>query len=124
MVQQNVNVGLIDMLRMTDVLDTKSLTNAIMMDTNRALESIPNLDAKFSFLPYKFCADGPGTDKAQWYSSMKFVHGGKIWKNLPVPFWAGQMTEDDIGIFMKLFKIKCQTYGSLQPIQLFLQKYS
>jgi hypothetical protein len=52
------------MSRMTDVIYTESLTNAIMMDADRAMKTIPNLDSKFLFLPYKFCADGPGPDKA------------------------------------------------------------
>jgi hypothetical protein len=77
MVQPNVNIRRINMSRMTDVIDTKFLTNAIMMDASRAMEKIPNLDAKSSFLPYKFCTDGPGPDKAQLYSFMKFFHGGK-----------------------------------------------
>jgi hypothetical protein len=72
MVQPNVNIGHIDMEWMTDVIDMKSLTNAIMMDAGRAMGKIPNLDAKFSFLPYKLWDDGPGPDKAQLYSCMKF----------------------------------------------------
>jgi hypothetical protein len=124
MVQQNVNIRRIDMSRMTDVIDMKSLTNEIMMDASRSMETIPNLDAKFSFLPYKFCADGPGPDKAQLYSCMKFFQGGKIYKKLTVPFWAGQITKEDIAKFMKLLKLKGQADGPLQAIQLFLQKYS
>jgi hypothetical protein len=69
------------------------MPNAIMMGASRAIETIPNMDAQFSFLPYKLCADGPGPVKAQLYSCMKFSHGGKIYKDLPVPFWAGQMTK-------------------------------
>jgi hypothetical protein len=48
----------------------KSLTNAIMMDATKASETIPNLDAKLSFLPYKFCKDGPAPDKARPFSCM------------------------------------------------------
>jgi hypothetical protein len=35
MVQPHVNIRCIDMSRMTDVIDMKSLTNAIIMDANR-----------------------------------------------------------------------------------------
>jgi hypothetical protein len=34
------------------------------------------------------------------------------------------MTKEDIATFIKLFKLKGQVDGSLQAIQLFLQKYS
>jgi hypothetical protein len=51
MVQPDVNVRRIDMSRMTDVIDMKYLTNAMMMDANRAMESFPRLDTKFYFLP-------------------------------------------------------------------------
>jgi mannose/fructose/N-acetylgalactosamine-specific phosphotransferase system component IIB len=60
MFQPNVNIKQIDMPQMTGRDDVTSLTNAIMMDATKASETIPNLDAKFSFLPYKFC-DRSGT---------------------------------------------------------------
>jgi hypothetical protein len=63
MVQPNMNARCIDMSSMTDRVDMKSLTNVNMMDASRASETIPNLDAKFSFLPYKFCTDGPPLTK-------------------------------------------------------------
>jgi hypothetical protein len=59
MVQPNVNIRQLEMLRMTDTDDVKSLTNAIIMDATNASETIPNLDAKFSFIPYKFCKECP-----------------------------------------------------------------
>jgi hypothetical protein len=55
MVQPKVNIRRLDMSRITNTDDVKSLTNAIIMDATNASETIPNLDAKFSFLPYKFC---------------------------------------------------------------------
>jgi hypothetical protein len=84
MVQSNVNIRGLDMLRMTDTDDVKSLTNAIIMDATDASETIPNLDVKFSFLPYKFCKDGPAPDLARLYSCMPFVHDGILHKDVPV----------------------------------------
>jgi hypothetical protein len=51
LIQPNVNIRQLDMSRMTNRDDLKSLTNAIMMDATKASETIPNLYAKFSFLP-------------------------------------------------------------------------
>jgi hypothetical protein len=73
-----------------------SLPNAIMIDVDRASETIPNLDAKFSFLPYKLCGDGMAPDKVQLFSCMSFVHDSVIHKDVPVLFYDGQMTKDDI----------------------------
>jgi hypothetical protein len=122
-VQSNVSIRQIDTSRMTDRDDAKSLTNEIMMDATKAYETIPNLNAKFSFLPYKFCDDGPAPDKAWLFSCMPFVHDGIIHKDLPVPFYSGQMTNDDIEEFLYLFKIKGYADGAMQAIQLFLQTY-
>jgi hypothetical protein len=66
---------------MTTIYDVKSLANAIMMDATKASETIPNLDAKFLFLPYKFCKDSPATDKARLFSCMTFVHDGILNKD-------------------------------------------
>jgi hypothetical protein len=109
---------------MTDRGAVKSSKNAIMMDATKAYETIPNLDAKFSFLPYKYCDDGPAPDKARLFYCMPFVHGGIIHKDVPVPLYAGQMTRDNIDEFMSLFKIKGHIDGVMQAIQLFLQKYN
>jgi hypothetical protein len=54
MVQPNVNIRRLDMSRMTDTDDVKSLNNAIIMDANNASETIPNLDAKISFFHTSF----------------------------------------------------------------------
>jgi hypothetical protein len=123
-VQPNVNIRQLDMSLMTDRDDVKSLTNAIMMDATKASETIPNLDAKFSFLPYKFCKDGLAPDKARLFSCMPFVHDGILRKDVPVPLYAGQMTQEDIEEFVSLFKIKGHADGAMQAIQLFLQKYN
>jgi hypothetical protein len=96
MVQPNVNIRQIDMSRMTYRDDVKSLTNAIMMDVTKASETIPNLDAKLSFLPYKFCNNGLAPDKSWLFSCMPFVYGGIMHKDLPVALYAGQMNKDDI----------------------------
>jgi hypothetical protein len=119
-----VNIRRLDMSRMTDTDDIKSLTNAMIMDATNASETIPNQDAKFSFLPNKFCKDGPSPDKARMYSCMPFVHDGILNKDVPVPFYAGQMIHEDIRIFVSLFKIKGHAEGAMQAIHLFLQKYS
>jgi hypothetical protein len=95
-----------------------------MMDATTASETIPNLDAKFYFLPYKFCSYGPGSDKAQLFSCMRVSFDGTYHRHVPVPFYAGQMTEDYIVNFMALFKINGNTDGAIQALQLFLQKYS
>jgi hypothetical protein len=55
---------------------------------------------------------------------MPFVHDGIIHKDVPVPFYAGKMTNDDIEEFLSLFKIKGHADGSMQAIPLFLQKYN
>jgi hypothetical protein len=109
---------------MTDRDDVKSLANAIMMDATKASQTIQYLNAKLSFLPYKFCDDGPAPDKARLFSCMPFVHDGIIHKVMPVHLYAEQMTKDDINEFMSLFKIKGHAYGAMQAIQLFLQKYN
>jgi hypothetical protein len=124
MVQPNVNIRQIDMSRMTDRDGVKSLTNAIMMDATKASETILNLDAKFSFLPYTFCDDSPAPDKARLFSCIPFVHYGIIHKYVLVTFYAGQTTMDDIKEFMSLFKIKGHADGAMQAIHLFLQKYN
>jgi hypothetical protein len=124
MVQPNVNIRQLDMSRMTDRDDVKSLINAILMDATKASETIPNLDEKLSILPYKFCNDGPAPDKARLFYCMPFVHDGILHKDIPVPFYAGQITKEDIEEFMSLFKIKGHADGAMQAIQLFLQKYN
>jgi hypothetical protein len=96
MVHPNVNIRQLDMLQMTDRDGVKSLTNAIIMDATNASETIPNLDAKFSFLPYTFCNDGPAPDKARLFSCMSFVHDGILHKDVSLHFYAGQMTKEDI----------------------------
>jgi ubiquitin len=124
MVQSSVNIRRLDMSRMTDTDDVKSLTNAIIMDAANAFETIPNLDAKFSFLPYKFYKDGPSPDKARLFYCTPFVHDGIMHKDVSVPFYSGKMTQEDIKVFMSLFKIKGHAEGAMRAIQLFLQKYS
>jgi hypothetical protein len=110
--------------RMMDRDYVNSLTNAILMDATKASDTIPNLDAKFSFLPYKFCDDGLSPDKARLFSCIPFVHDGVIHKDLPVPLYAGQMTKYDIKVLMTLFKINGHADGAMQVIQLVLQKYN
>jgi hypothetical protein len=116
------------MSHMTNQEELKSLTNVIMMDASRASEIIPNLDAIFSFVPYKFYTDGPAPDKAQLFSCMLFGHDGIKRRNPPATFYAGQMTKEDIVVFMDVFKINGRLNGVMQALQLFLpqflQKYS
>jgi hypothetical protein len=79
MVHPNVNISRVDMSHVTDTKHVASLTNDIIMDATTASETIPNLDAFFYFLPYKFCM-GVSLD-------------GTCCRYLPVPFYAFQMTE-------------------------------
>jgi hypothetical protein len=102
----------------------KSLINVIMRDATKASETVSNLDAKFSFLPYKFCDDGPAPDKAWLFSCMPFVHEVIIHKYVPLTFYARQMNNEDIEEFMSLFKIKVHADGSMRAIHVFLQKYN
>jgi hypothetical protein len=94
-----------------------------MMNASKASETIPNLDATFSSLLYKFCDDGPASDIAQLFCCMSFVHAGVTHKNLSVPFYAGQMTKEDIMVFMGLSKIKGNKYGAMHAMRLLLHKY-
>jgi hypothetical protein len=54
MVQPNMNIRRLDMSRMTDTDDGKSLTNAIIVDATNASKSIPNLDASYHFFHTSF----------------------------------------------------------------------
>jgi hypothetical protein len=123
MVQPNVNVRCIDMSRMTDRVDMKSLTNAIMMDALKASETIPNMDATF-FFHTSFVMMVHHLTEHNCFFCMSFVHDGITHKDLLVPFYAGQMTNEDIAVFMDLFKLKGQADGDIQVLLLFLQKYS
>jgi hypothetical protein len=89
MVQPYVNVRHVDMSSMTDTQGLASLTYALMMDATMASVTIPNLDAKFSFLPYKFSYDVPAPDKAQLFPCMSFEFDGTYRRNIPLPFYAG-----------------------------------
>jgi hypothetical protein len=88
------------------------------------MEPILNLDAKFSFLSYKFFDDGPAPDKAWLFFCLLFVHDGIIQIYVRDTFYAGHMTKDDIKEFMSLSNIKGHADGAMQAIQLFLQNYN
>jgi hypothetical protein len=92
-----------------------------MMYDTWALETIPNLDAKFSFLLYKFCTDVPAPARVQLFSCMVFEHAGINHNNQPVPCYAGQLAKK---ILLNVFKINGQADGVMKKLQLFLQKYS
>jgi hypothetical protein len=124
MVQPNVNIRQLDMSRITNRDDVKYFTNAIMMDATKASETIPNLDAKFSVFPYRLCKEGPAPDKARLFYCMPFVHDSILHNDIPVPFYSGQMTHEDIEESMSLFNIKDHADGVMQAIQLLLQKYN
>jgi hypothetical protein len=47
------------MIRLTETASSKSLTNAILCNTSKALAQVPNLDAHISVLPYQIMAEGP-----------------------------------------------------------------
>jgi hypothetical protein len=74
--------------------------------------------------PHVHILNGPAPEKAPLYSCMPFAHYGILHKDVPVPLYAGQMIQEDIRVFMSLFKIEGHADGAMQAIQLFLQKYS
>jgi hypothetical protein len=123
MCQPNINVRRISMIRLTETTSSKSLTNAIMCDTSKALAQVPNLDAKISVLPYHITAEGPSETRAQLFSNMGFTFHGAYEKNVKVKQWADAITDDNITGFLKLFKIECDTPDPIKAILLYLQKY-
>jgi hypothetical protein len=55
---------------------------------------------------------------------MTFMHDSIIHKDVPVPFYARNMTKYNIREFMYLFQIKVHADWAIQVFQLFLQKYN
>jgi hypothetical protein len=76
MCQPNINVRRISMIRLTKTTSSKSLTNAILCDTSKALAQVPNLDAQISVLPYQITAEGPSETRDQLFSNMRFTFDG------------------------------------------------
>jgi hypothetical protein len=67
MCQPNINARRVSMIRLTETTSSKSLTNAILCDTSKALDQVPNLDAQISVLPYQITAEGPSETRAQLF---------------------------------------------------------
>jgi hypothetical protein len=82
MCQRNINDRRVSMIRLTEITSSKSLTNAILCDTSKALAQVPNLDAHISVLPYQVRADGPSETMAQLFSNMGFTFNGTYEKNV------------------------------------------
>jgi hypothetical protein len=123
MCQPNINVRRVSMIRLTDTTSSKSLTNAILCDTSKALAQVPNLDAHISVLPYQVTAEGPSETRAQLFSNMGFTFDGTYDFFFKVNQWADAITDDNVTGFLKLFKIECDTTDPIKAILLYLQKY-
>jgi hypothetical protein len=105
MCQPNINVRWVSMIRLTETTSSKSLTNAILCDTSKALAQVPNLDAQISVLPYQVTAEGPNETRDQLFSNMGFTFDGTYEKNVKVNQWADAITDNNVTGFLKLFKI-------------------
>jgi hypothetical protein len=81
MCQPNINVRRVSMIRLTETTSSKSLTNAILCDTSKALAQVPNLDAQIYVLPYQVTAEGPSETRDQLFSNMGFTFDG-TYKNM------------------------------------------
>jgi hypothetical protein len=123
MCQPNINVRRISMIRLTETTSSKSLTNAILCDTSKALAQVPNLDAHISVLPYQITAEGPSETRTQLFSNMGFTFDRTYEKNVKVKQCADAITDDNVTGFLKLFKIECDTTDPIKAILLYLQKY-
>jgi hypothetical protein len=122
MCQPNINVRRVSMIRLTETTSSKSLTNAILCDTSKSLAQVPNLDKQTSLLPYQITMDSPSETRSQLFSNMGFTFDGKYKKNAKVNQWAGNITDDNVTSFLKLFKIECDTTDPIKAILLYLQK--
>jgi hypothetical protein len=76
MCQPNINVRQVSMISLNDTTSSKSLTNAILCDTSKALPQVPNLDALISVLPYQITEEGPSETRAKLFSNMGFTFDG------------------------------------------------
>jgi hypothetical protein len=100
MYQPNINVRRVSMIRLTETTSSKSLTNAILCDTSKALAQMPNLDAQMSVLPYQITAEGPSETRAQLFSNMGYTFDGTYEKNVKVNQWADAITDDNVTGFL------------------------
>jgi hypothetical protein len=76
MCQPNINIRKVSMIRLTETISSKSLTNTILCDTSKALAQVPNLDAHISVLPYQITTEGPSETRSQIFSNMGFTFDG------------------------------------------------
>jgi hypothetical protein len=72
MCQPNINVRRVSMIRLAETTSSKSLTNASLYDTSKALAQVPNPDAHIYVLPYQITAEGPSETRSQLFSNMGF----------------------------------------------------
>jgi hypothetical protein len=122
MCQPNINVRRVNMIRLTETTSSKSLTNAILCDTSKALAQVPNMDTQISVLPYQITAEGQSETRAQLFSNMGFTFDGTYEKNVKVKQWADAITDDNVTGFLNLFKIECNTTDPIKAILLYLPK--
>jgi hypothetical protein len=100
------------------------MTNVILADDEQVKTFMPHLDAMFSILPYKFKNNGPDKNKASLSSCMGLAYDQRYEKDTRTKYFAGQLTEEDVVIFLHFFKIESDTTDPMIAIQLFLQKYT
>jgi hypothetical protein len=84
---------------------------------------LPNLDAKFSILPYKFTDDGPHKNKARLFFCMGLLFNKKYEPHVATDYYTDDLSEEDVKTFLNLFKIESNTKNPLDALQLYLQKY-
>jgi hypothetical protein len=124
MVMPNINIRRVDINRLTDIGVHNSVTKAIVADAEALEEMLPNLDTKFSILPYKLIDDGPHKNKASLFSFMGISFDNKYEPHIATDYYADDLSEEDVKTFLDLFKIESNTKNPLDALQLYLQKYS
>jgi hypothetical protein len=120
MCQPNINVRRVSMIRLTETTSSKSLTNAILCNTSKALAQVPNLYTHIFVLPYKVTTEGPSETRAQLFSNMGFTFDGTYEKNIKVNQWADAITDNNVNGLLKLFKIECDTLDPIKNILMYL----
>jgi hypothetical protein len=116
MVMPKVNVHRFGMAHLMDTTNRDSMINATMTDAEGLMEIMPNLDTKFSILPYKFTDDGPDDDKSRLLSCMGLSFDNTYKPNIPMDFFARQLTEEEVVQFLKLFKIESDNNDPIEAL--------
>jgi hypothetical protein len=77
---------------------------------------MPNLDATFSILSYKFTTDVPVKNKARLFSCVCLSFENRYEKDAPTEFFAGQLTYEDMIMYLQLFKIATDTKDPIEAL--------